>query len=154
MSPAATSRMAACGVIASVTCGAEAQSIRDEVLERGKVVQQAFVERFERAKAEGDLPAHIDVEGLTDLLKALLQGISVQASAGATREELERLVDTGLIDVAERLILSASSNFFIDRYRKALDAPLSVFVLNGIESSSSRLGEPTDRRNWRCVTVI
>ncbi len=65
-------------------------------MDRGKVIHQAIIERFERAKAEGDLPAHIDVEGLTDLLKALLQGISVQASNGATREELERLVDTGL----------------------------------------------------------
>jgi len=84
-------------VIASVTCGPEAQSIRDEVMERGKVVHQQIIKRFERAQAEGDLPAHVDVEGLTDLLKALFQGMSVQASSGATREELDRLVDTGLM---------------------------------------------------------
>jgi hypothetical protein len=30
------------------------------------------------------------------LLKALLQGISLQAAAGASRQELERLVETGL----------------------------------------------------------
>ena len=83
-------------MIASVTCGPEAESIRDEVLERGKVVHQEIIRRFERAKAEGDLPAHVDVEGLTDVLKALFQGISMQAGAGATREELDRLVDTGL----------------------------------------------------------
>ena len=45
------------GVIATVSCGAEAQSIREEVLERGKVARQALVDRLERAKAEGDLPA-------------------------------------------------------------------------------------------------
>jgi AcrR family transcriptional regulator len=83
-------------VIATATCGDEAQSIREELDKRGQVIRQSIVERFEHARAEGDLPAHIDVEGLTDLLKAMLQGISMQAAAGATRKELERIVDTGL----------------------------------------------------------
>lgn len=84
-------------VIASATCGREAESIRAEVMERGKVIHHEIIKRFERAKVEGDLPAHVDVEGLTDVLKALFQGISVQAGSGATREELDRLVDTGLM---------------------------------------------------------
>jgi len=84
------------GVITSVACGAEAGSVREEVLERGKVIDKALIERFERAKAEGDLPEHIDAEGLTSMLKALLQGIAVQAGAGATPAQLERLVATGL----------------------------------------------------------
>ena len=83
-------------VIATATCGEEAQSVRAELEARGDVIRQSIVERFERAKAEGDLPAHVDVEGLTDLLKALIQGISLQAGSGASREELERLVETGL----------------------------------------------------------
>ena len=83
-------------VIASMAGGAGAQSIRDELMERGKVIHRAVIDRFERAQADGDLPANIDVAGLADLLKALFQGISVQASNGATREELDRLVDTGL----------------------------------------------------------
>lgn len=84
------------GVITSVACGEGSQSIRDEVLERGKVARRALIERFERAKAEGDIPAHVEVEGLTSLLYAVVQGICVQAGSGATREELDRLVDTGL----------------------------------------------------------
>ena len=84
-------------VIATATCGDEAQSVLAELEARGIVVRQAIVDRFERARAEGDLPASIDVEGLTDLLKALLQGISLQAAAGASRQELERLVETGLV---------------------------------------------------------
>jgi AcrR family transcriptional regulator len=83
-------------VIATATCGDEAQSVRAELEARGNVIRQSIVERFERAQAEGDLPAHLDVGGLTDLLKALLQGISLQAAAGARRDELERLVETGL----------------------------------------------------------
>ena len=85
------------GVIASVACGEEAKSIREAVQERSKRFHQSIIERFERARSEGDLPAQLDVEGLTDLLRALLQGISIQAGSGATREELDRLVDTGLM---------------------------------------------------------
>lgn len=85
------------GVISSVACGTEAESIRLEVLERGKVARHALHERFERAKQEGDLPSHVDVEGLTGFLFAVLQGIAVQAGAGATRADLERVVETSLM---------------------------------------------------------
>jgi AcrR family transcriptional regulator len=84
------------GVISSVACGEEAECIRQEVLERGKVARAALVARFERAKAEGDLPETADVEGLTSFLYAIMQGMAVQAGAGATRAELERLVDTSM----------------------------------------------------------
>ncbi len=84
------------GVITATACGEEAQSVRAEVLKRGQVIREALIARLQRAKTEGDLPTHVDVEGLTSLLFAMLQGISVQAGGGATREELERLVETGL----------------------------------------------------------
>ena len=84
------------GVITSVACGAESQSVREEVVKRGELGKRALIDRFDRAKEEGDLPAHVDPEGLMRVLIAMLQGISVQASQGATREELERLVESGL----------------------------------------------------------
>lgn len=84
------------GVISSVACGEEAESIRQDVLERGKVAKRALIERFERAKAEGDLPGHVDIEGLTNFLYALLQGMAVQAGAGASRDDLEKLIDTSM----------------------------------------------------------
>lgn len=84
------------GVISAVACGAEAESIRREVLDRGKVARVALVERLERAKAEGDLPDTADVEGLTSFLYAIIQGMAVQAGAGATRAELERLIETSM----------------------------------------------------------
>jgi hypothetical protein len=84
------------GVIHSMACGAEAESIKADVLARRASSQAALTARFERAKAEGDLPAQVDVQGLNSYLYALLQGMAVQAGSGASREELERLVDTGL----------------------------------------------------------
>ena len=83
-------------VIASVACGEGAQSIRCEVMERTRAGKDSLVARFERARTEGDLPAHVDPEGLTRVLVAYLQGISVQANMGEPREELEKLIDTAL----------------------------------------------------------
>jgi len=84
------------GVISSVACGAEADCIRQEVLERGRIAHQALIERMERAIADGDFHAPVDPEGITKYLTAILQGMAVQAGAGASREDLQRLVDTTL----------------------------------------------------------
>lgn len=83
-------------VIASVACGPAAQSLHDEIVQRTDVAKRAIVERFERAKNEGDLPADIDSLGLTGVLVAWLQGISIQSNQGIGRDDLERLIDTAL----------------------------------------------------------
>ena len=83
-------------VISSVACGVEAESIRAEVIARRASSHRALIERFERAKAEGDLPPHVDVEGLAAYLTAILQGMAVQAGAGASKEQFERLIETSL----------------------------------------------------------
>jgi len=84
------------GVISSMACGAEAESIRQEVIARRVSSQRAVLDRFERAKTEGDLPADTDVQGLASYLMVILQGMAVQAGAGASCAELERLIDTSL----------------------------------------------------------
>jgi AcrR family transcriptional regulator len=84
------------GVINSVACGAEAEGIRAAVLERGAVAKRAIAERFERAIAEGDLPADADPVGLTSYLMAILQGLAVQAGGGATCKDLQGLIATSL----------------------------------------------------------
>jgi AcrR family transcriptional regulator len=84
------------GVINSVACGAEAESIRAEVLKRGAIVKQGLIDRFERAKDEGDLPPDTDVIGLTAYLTALLQGIALQAGGGTSCADLKALIDTSL----------------------------------------------------------
>jgi AcrR family transcriptional regulator len=84
------------GVIASVACGAEAECIRKAVVARAVAAKRALLDRFERAKEEGDLPFDVEPEGLAALLTAISQGMAVQAGAGASRAELERLVATSL----------------------------------------------------------
>jgi AcrR family transcriptional regulator len=84
------------GVISSVACGAEAESIRAEVITRRAASDAALIARFERARQEGDLPANIDPASLARYLGALMQGMSVQASSGVSCADLRGLVDTAL----------------------------------------------------------
>ncbi|MEO6256989.1 MAG: TetR/AcrR family transcriptional regulator [Sphingomicrobium sp.] len=83
-------------IISSVTCGAEAESIRADLMARRQSSQRALCDRMQRAKDEGDLPATIDVEGLCSYLGAILQGMTVQAGSGASKQQLESLVETSL----------------------------------------------------------
>jgi len=83
-------------VITSSACGAEGGSIKADVTKRRASSQAALVERFRQAKAEGDLPAQLEPQALTAYLYAILQGMAVQAGSGATRADLERVVDTSL----------------------------------------------------------
>ncbi len=85
------------GVISATACGAEAASIKADVIQRRASSQAALVDRFEQAKRDGDLPDHVDIAGLTSYLYAILQGMAVQAGSGATRAELERVVETSLM---------------------------------------------------------
>jgi AcrR family transcriptional regulator len=53
----------------------------------------AIRERFERARAEGDLPAQADPKALTHYIGTVVCGMAVLAASGATRKELERVIE-------------------------------------------------------------
>ncbi len=84
------------GVISSVACGTEAESVRGDVMARQASTTAALLQRFEEAKAEGDLPDHIEPASLVRYLTAVLQGLCLQAGVGASAEDLGRIVDTTL----------------------------------------------------------
>lgn len=83
-------------VISSVSCSPEADSIREDLMARRQSSQRALCDRMKRAKDEGDLPASADVDALCAYLGAILQGMSVQAGSGATKEQLKAVVETSL----------------------------------------------------------
>ncbi len=84
------------GVMSMVACTAQAESIRGEVVRRQISSPEALAERFARARAEGDLPDHLDPHALSSFVIAIIQGMGVQAGAGVSAERLEQLVDTAL----------------------------------------------------------
>jgi len=84
------------GVIASVNCSNEASPIRDDVRARAQSSRCAIIERMQRAIDEGDFTIPVDAEAITNYLMAVLQGISVQAGAGASKEQLRKVGDAAL----------------------------------------------------------
>jgi AcrR family transcriptional regulator len=56
----------------------------------------AICERLERARAEGDLPASADPKQLTHFIGAVVCGMAVLAASGATRDELERVIELSM----------------------------------------------------------
>ena len=83
-------------VLTSVGCSPEAESIRSDVMARRQSSQRALCDRMSRAKEEGDLPEGTDVEGLCAYLAAVLGGMTIQAGSGASKAQLEGLVETTL----------------------------------------------------------
>jgi AcrR family transcriptional regulator len=83
-------------VTSTINCGSEAESVRADLHARRASSQKALIERMQRAKDEGDLSVQTDVEGITSYLLAILQGMSVQAGSGASKQQLEELVRTSL----------------------------------------------------------
>ena len=82
------------GVIASVSCQSGDSPIREVVLDRTAAARVAIVERMQRAIAEGDFDQEVDAETITLYLMTVMQGLSVQASAGASAEQLQKVAAT------------------------------------------------------------
>ncbi len=80
----------------ALACGAAAESIRRELASRRLAGEAALRERFERARADGHLPADADPADLARYVMTVLRGMAVQAAGGASREELQRVVEIAL----------------------------------------------------------
>lgn len=76
----------------ALSCGESAQGMRDELAGHRNAYLAALRERFERAQSESDLPAEASPAALARYLATVHQGMSVQATSGATREELLQVV--------------------------------------------------------------
>lgn len=81
----------------ALSCGDDADCIRQELAHRRAEAEGWVRERFERAKAEGDLPPASDPADLARFVATVAQGMAVQASSGATREDLRRVAQTALL---------------------------------------------------------
>jgi AcrR family transcriptional regulator len=75
-----------CLLVQSGSCAD--QTIPDEVARHRAEKEAALRDRFARARDEGDLPQDSDPAALARYLAAVANGISMQAAAGATAQEL------------------------------------------------------------------
>ena len=83
-------------VQASAKCGDARGSMGKKLIAFCHGSHQAFVDRFKRAKAGGDLPTNADPNALARYVSTIAQGISMQAASGVSRTELRGVVKMAL----------------------------------------------------------
>jgi AcrR family transcriptional regulator len=80
----------------ALSCGDAAESVKQELMARRANGEQDLRKRFERAIADGDLPAGSDAADLAAYISAILQGIAVQAAGGTSRAQLHKIAEMTL----------------------------------------------------------
>jgi AcrR family transcriptional regulator len=80
----------------ALACGETAESVRRELATRRVAGEVAVRQRFERAQADGDLPAEVDTADLARYVVTVMRGMAVQAAGGASREDLRRVAELAL----------------------------------------------------------
>lgn len=87
-----------CLFINGAMAGSEdAEPVRQALVDARATGEAQLRERFERAKAEGDLPKTASADVLAAFLMAMLHGMAVQAKSGFSREKLEAVAEQALL---------------------------------------------------------
>jgi AcrR family transcriptional regulator len=74
----------------------EAEPVRQALIDARAAGEAQLRERFERARADGDLPKTARPDALAAFLMAVLHGMAVQAKAGFSRDMLRAVADQAL----------------------------------------------------------
>lgn len=79
-----------------VNCHAQNAGLRDHMRDLRRTTVLLIRERLERGVTERDLPVETDTDRLSIYFATVLQGISLQAQDGATRNDLQATVETAM----------------------------------------------------------
>ncbi|GAA5133400.1 TetR/AcrR family transcriptional regulator [Prosthecobacter algae] len=86
-----------CMALQGMLCGGKDSAfVLEHARARRVAAQEKIRERFERARKEGDLTLEVNAGDLARHLAMLLNGLSIQASNGASAKELKRAVEFAL----------------------------------------------------------
>jgi len=83
-------------VQAALSCGAEADCIKGELAAKRAEGEKLMRTRLLRAQAESEIPPNVDVAALSRFFSTILRGMSVEASGGATRAQLQTVIDLAM----------------------------------------------------------
>ncbi|GAA1876892.1 TetR/AcrR family transcriptional regulator [Actinomadura bangladeshensis] len=84
-----------CMIISAATNCSSAE-VKRELRDRREASKRAFRDRIAADRQTGALPGTADPAAMAAFYAATLQGMSVQAADGASREELDRIVDLAM----------------------------------------------------------
>jgi hypothetical protein len=80
----------------ALSCSEAAESISQELTRRRAEGEVLIRVRLEGARMTGELPAGLEPAEFARYLITVLEGMSVRAAAGASREELHQVADLAL----------------------------------------------------------
>lgn len=86
----------------ALNCGEDSEHIQKELIAHRHSYESALANRFEQCRSAGDLPEATDVAVLARYVATLHQGMSVQATSGATKKELMDVVKMALSQWPEK----------------------------------------------------
>lgn len=96
----------------------DAETIRQALIEYRATGEAMLRERFERAKAEGDLPETADCATLAAYVMAVTHGLAVQAKAGFRRDVLQEVAEQALGWLARECPLTSGSRSWFLSYER------------------------------------
>lgn len=70
--------------------------VQQELIGYRKSYENLLSQRFELAKTQGDLPTKVNAKNLAKYIATIHQGLSVQATGGASKDELMIVIDMAL----------------------------------------------------------
>lgn len=80
----------------ALTCGEASETIKQELCKRRSEAEGALRQRLERATSDGDLPSGCDPVQLARFVTTVVQGMSVQAAGGASRDDLLHVAEMAM----------------------------------------------------------
>lgn len=80
----------------ALNCRETADTVKQELQARRKAHEDLLLQRFEKAKAEDDLPPRANAKALSDYLITILNGMCLQSTNGANKEQLEQVASLAL----------------------------------------------------------
>lgn len=83
-------------ILGATTTGEASSPIAAALIEARRAGESELCERFKQARAEGDLPHHVDPVELASYIRTVAYGMAVKAATGATRAELEHVAERAM----------------------------------------------------------
>ena len=87
-----------CLVVSSAAgCPDTETAVKALLSSRLNVVGQSVRKRLELAARNGEIPPDTDVQALASYFQTVMQGLSIQSRAGASRQQLHRIIDCAMM---------------------------------------------------------
>lgn len=83
-------------VSGALSCSDDSIYIKQLLASKRESTQKEIERRLEKAQADGDLSSSADTAALARFVSTISYGLSVQASSGATFEQMKDIIDTAL----------------------------------------------------------